>query len=130
MSRIAGNPCKYWIGVATLSNISWIRNHRNGVKMQKIHIKNFGPIKDFKSDIDDFSFVFIGPQASGKSTISKAIYFFKSLRDDLFRFVIEAIERNDTAKLEIAENNKKFLPPAISIYTGSIIEKFRPVQAG
>ncbi len=47
--------------------------------MHKIQIKNFGPIKDFKADIKD-CFVFIGPQGSGKSTISKAIYFFKSLK--------------------------------------------------
>ncbi|MFK7948849.1 MAG: AAA family ATPase, partial [Saprospiraceae bacterium] len=34
--------------------------------MQKLIIKNFGPIKDVKLEIKDFM-VFIGPQASGKS---------------------------------------------------------------
>lgn len=45
--------------------------------MQKIIIKNFGPIKDVELEIRDFM-VFIGPQASGKSTIAKLVYFFKS----------------------------------------------------
>ena len=50
--------------------------------MQKIEIKNFGPIKELKLEIKDFM-LFIGPQASGKSTIAKTIFFFKSLSDDL-----------------------------------------------
>jgi AAA15 family ATPase/GTPase len=59
--------------------------------MQKIEIKNFGPIRDINFEIKDFN-VFIGPQASGKSTLSKTIYFFKSLRDDLVKYVYESIE--------------------------------------
>ena len=62
--------------------------------MQKIEIRNFGPVKDVKLEIKDYN-VFIGPQASGKSTISKTIYFFKSLRDDLVKYVYESIE-NET----------------------------------
>ncbi|MBF0212626.1 MAG: AAA family ATPase [Magnetococcales bacterium] len=54
--------------------------------MQKIHIKNFGPIRDVELDIHDAIFL-IGPQASGKSTISKAIWFFRSLRYDMGRTV-------------------------------------------
>ena len=56
--------------------------------MQRIIIKNFGPIKDVDIPIHDFM-IFIGPQASGKSTIAKAIYFFKSLRDDLTLFLLD-----------------------------------------
>ena len=59
--------------------------------MQKMVIKNFGPVKDCELYINDFT-LFIGPQASGKSTISKCIYFFKSLRDDFFKFAIADIE--------------------------------------
>jgi predicted ATPase len=51
--------------------------------MQRIEIKNFGPIKECNLDINSFM-VFIGPQATGKSTISKLIYFFKAIPDYIF----------------------------------------------
>ena len=50
---------------------------------QKIVIKNFGPIEFAEIDLKK-TIVIIGEQASGKSTIAKIIYFYKSLRDDLF----------------------------------------------
>ena len=65
--------------------------------MQKVEIKNFGPIKELKLDIKDFM-LFIGPQASGKSTIAKTIFFFKSLNDDLVKYVMSALEQNDFSK--------------------------------
>ena len=64
------------------------------INLHKIQIKNFGSIKDFKADIKD-CFVFIGPQGSGKSTISKAIYFFKSLKNDMLKYFIESIEKEE-----------------------------------
>ena len=63
--------------------------------MQKIEIRNFGPIKDLSLDIKDFM-LFIGPQASGKSTIAKTIFFFKSLNDDLVKFFMELLEKNES----------------------------------
>ena len=65
--------------------------------MQKLEIKNFGPIKEYELLVNDFM-VLIGPQASGKSTLSKGIYFFKSLRDDLIKFVIELTEDKNIKK--------------------------------
>jgi predicted ATPase len=65
--------------------------------MQRIIIKNFGPISDIELDVKDF-LIFIGPQASGKSTISKSIYFFKSLRDDLIRYIFESVEKKEFDK--------------------------------
>jgi len=50
--------------------------------MHRIEIKNFGPIKHFEAEINDLMF-FIGPQASGKSTISKIIFFCQRLPDEL-----------------------------------------------
>ncbi len=47
--------------------------------MQKIIIKNFGAIEYAEIEIKKV-LVLIGEQASGKSTIAKLIYFFKSLR--------------------------------------------------
>jgi ABC-type dipeptide/oligopeptide/nickel transport system ATPase component len=51
--------------------------------MQKIIIKNFGAVKDAEIEIKSL-LVLIGEQASGKSTIAKLIYFFKSVSDDFF----------------------------------------------
>ncbi len=65
--------------------------------MQRIEIRNFGPINELNLDIKDFS-ILIGPQASGKSTIAKTIFFFKSLNDDLVKYFIESIEKNDFSK--------------------------------
>lgn len=65
--------------------------------MQRIEIKNFGPIKELNLEIKDFS-ILIGPQASGKSTIAKTIFFFKSLKDDLVKYFIESVEKNDFSK--------------------------------
>lgn len=65
--------------------------------MQRIEIINFGPIRDLKLNINDFTLL-IGPQASGKSTIAKTIFFFKSLNDDLVKYFIDAFDRNDFIK--------------------------------
>lgn len=78
--------------------------------MQRIEIKNFGPIKELNLDIKDFSLL-IGPQASGKSTIAKTIFFFKSLNDELVKYFIESIDKNDFSK-------------AIGTYAKSIRKKY------
>jgi predicted ATP-dependent endonuclease of OLD family len=51
--------------------------------MQKIIIKNFGAIAYAEIEVKKV-LVLIGEQASGKSTIAKLIYFFKSLREAAF----------------------------------------------
>jgi predicted ATPase len=55
---------------------------------QQLMIQNFGPITKLKIEIQDI-LIFIGSQASGKSTVSKAIFFFKSLRDDLTTYLYQ-----------------------------------------
>lgn len=49
--------------------------------MQKIVIDNFGPISHAELELTPLV-VLIGEQASGKSTIAKLVYFFKSLGDE------------------------------------------------
>ncbi|MEZ4528989.1 MAG: AAA family ATPase [Desulfobacterales bacterium] len=68
--------------------------------MQKISIKNFGPIKETELSVND-CLIFIGPQASGKSTISKGIYFFKSLKDDLLKFITESVNNDIVSESEL-----------------------------
>ncbi|MBI4331697.1 MAG: ATP-binding protein [Chloroflexi bacterium] len=65
--------------------------------MQRILMKPFGPIEHVELTIDDIM-LFIGPQASGKSTIAKSIYFFKSLKDDCIRYVLDSIDTNNFDK--------------------------------
>lgn len=43
--------------------------------MAVIEINNLGPINHCRMDLEKFC-VLTGPQASGKSTIAKAIFFF------------------------------------------------------
>lgn len=66
--------------------------------MEKIKIKNFLAIKEAEIEIRRVT-VLIGEQASGKSTVAKLIYFFKSLKDDLFTQIYKA-EKADFDKLE------------------------------
>lgn len=47
--------------------------------MEKIVINKLGPITHCNLEINDFM-VFTGPQASGKSTIAKSIFFFKNIK--------------------------------------------------
>lgn len=51
--------------------------------MQRLIVNNFGPLRHVEIDVNPF-LVLIGEQASGKSTIAKLIYFFKSLSDEMF----------------------------------------------
>lgn len=48
--------------------------------MERIVINKLGPIEHCELRIQDFM-VFTGPQASGKSTISKSIFFFKTMKN-------------------------------------------------
>ena len=56
--------------------------------MAKIQIHNLGAVNQYSAEIGTDSFsVLTGPQASGKSTIAKCIYYFRSAKE----VIIEAI---------------------------------------
>jgi len=59
--------------------------------MQKILIKEFQAITEMEIELSNI-LVLIGEQASGKSTISKLIYFFKSLPQDFIDLIFENLE--------------------------------------
>lgn len=56
---------------------------------RKILIKNFGPIKTAEVDLNKNFQIFIGEQASGKSTIGKVVYFCQKIRDYTLDFLME-----------------------------------------
>jgi energy-coupling factor transporter ATP-binding protein EcfA2 len=62
--------------------------------MQKITIQHFGPIKQVSLEIKDF-ILLIGPQATGKSTIAKLIYFFKELHQNWGKMVLRVAQNQD-----------------------------------
>jgi len=62
--------------------------------MQKIIIENFMAIRHAEIEVNKV-LVLIGEQASGKSTIAKLIYFFKSLRDEVFDLTYDADNSSD-----------------------------------
>lgn len=51
--------------------------------MQKIIINKLEPVDYCQMEIKDFT-VFTGPQASGKSTVAKSIFFFKNIKNIFF----------------------------------------------
>lgn len=71
--------------------------------MQKIVIRNFGPIQEATIELKGLT-VLIGEQASGKSTVAKLIYFFKTFKNDLFNLV-----RYDSQSVEDPLNKEAFL---------------------
>ncbi len=51
-----------------------------------ICIKKLGPIESCTCEINDFT-VITGPQSNGKSTIAKSIYFFRTIKQDIFNIM-------------------------------------------
>jgi AAA ATPase domain len=79
--------------------------------MQKIKINNFGPISNVTIDLGKVTLL-IGEQATGKSTVSQLVYFFKSLKEDFFTIIFNKIgEIDNEEKLQDAffrEIRRKF----------------------
>ena len=51
--------------------------------MHQLIIHKLGPIQHCELSIKKYT-ILTGYQASGKSTIAKAIYFFRTLKEDIF----------------------------------------------
>lgn len=54
--------------------------------MHRLIIDKLGPIQHCELPINQYT-VLTGIQASGKSTVAKAIYFFRTLKDDIFKII-------------------------------------------
>ena len=96
--------------------------------MSRIKIRNFGPIRDGFVDNDGWMeinkvTVFIGNQASGKSTAAKLVSVFSWLEKNIVRNSIskdqlnEAVFKNQCYRQELAEY---FLPNTLLKYEGDV----------
>lgn len=56
--------------------------------MHNLIINNLGPISHIEIDLQNFT-TFTGAQASGKSTLAKAVFFFRTIKDDIFSLIIK-----------------------------------------
>ena len=57
--------------------------------MNRIEIRDFGPVQRAEIDMDKSFQVLIGVQASGKSTICKVVYFCQKTRDYTLDFLMD-----------------------------------------
>ena len=98
-------------GLCVFRKISCIFALPKYTEMQKIVIRNFGPITNAEIELKK-TVVLIGEQATGKSTIAKLIYYFKSLKEDLFNKIYnESFNQDfefDKAKYLVFPLRKKF----------------------
>lgn len=79
--------------------------------MHKLEIRNFGPISRCELMLSDMT-ILIGPQASGKSTISKLFFFFLNIRDEFVSFLLDQVDSgsNDIQSRDFAKIiRKRFL---------------------
>ena len=54
----------------------------------KLRLYHVGPIQECDLDLNDFT-VLTGPQSSGKSTVAKAVYFFRTVKQDILNIMMQ-----------------------------------------
>lgn len=62
--------------------------------MARLGIHKLGPVSDCAIHIKDFN-IFTGPQSSGKSTVAKAVFFFKLVKNDLYAQLTSKVTEAD-----------------------------------
>lgn len=77
--------------------------------MSFLEIRNFGPINNLKIDADKNINIIIGPQASGKSTIGKVLFFCKKIRDYYVDFILQDVTFLQTHPNELYINFLKYI---------------------
>lgn len=75
----------------------------------KIKISNFGPVERVEIDLDNNFQIFIGEQASGKSTICKVVYFCQKIRDYTLDFLMDEGQFTQNHENEYFSNYMKYL---------------------
>lgn len=77
--------------------------------MSYLEIRNFGPINNLSIDADKNVNLIIGPQASGKSTVGKILFFCKKIRDYYVDFVLQDAIFMQTHQNELYINFLKYI---------------------
>lgn len=79
--------------------------------MHQLVLKNVGPIQDCQIDIKQFN-VFTGAQASGKSTVAKSVFFFRTVKEDICDCIIKRTTMMPSStlhKMVLKQLRNKFL---------------------
>ena len=79
------------------------------MKKNEITIQNFGPVQNARLDLNKNFQIFIGAQASGKSTLCKVVYFCQKLRDYTLDFLMNEQQFTQNHKNEYFNNYLKYL---------------------
>lgn len=77
--------------------------------MSILKIRNFGPISNLEIDADKNINMIIGPQASGKSTIGKMLFFCKKIRDYYVDFILQDVTFSQMHPNELYINFLKYI---------------------
>ncbi len=87
--------------------------------MEHIMIRNFGPVRKVDIDLNKNMEVIIGPQASGKSTFSKTIYFCKKIRDYFLQYLNGIMNAEGLYRENLYFNFLKFVRRPFMGYFGT-----------
>ncbi|MCM1284517.1 MAG: ATP-binding protein, partial [Roseburia sp.] len=101
-----------------LSICDSVDNHKNAhpkgnfnveADVNTILIQNFGPIGRAQINLDKNFQILIGEQASGKSTVSKVVYFCQKIRDYTLDFLLDETQFSEVHPNEYFNSYMKFL---------------------
>lgn len=79
--------------------------------MHKISLHHLGPIENCSITLNEF-IVLTGPQANGKSTVAKAVYFFRTIKNDILDMMLRGTvgEKPEKWKIRLTKRLKdKFM---------------------
>jgi predicted ATPase len=85
----------------------------------KISIKNFGPIDSCEMEIGPMT-VITGAQASGKSTIAKCVYFFRTIRDEIVHYMEKKDE--NSSKVRMREISRILETKFLGVFSSAYIK--------
>lgn len=97
------------IGVGVITWIETVVNMVGDVSVNRVLIQNFGPIGETEINLDKRFQILIGEQASGKSTISRVVYFCQKIRDYTLEFLLDSRQFTDNHENEYFNNYMKYL---------------------
>lgn len=100
--------------------------------MHRLVLKNTGPIKECSINVDNFT-IFTGPQVSGKSTIAKAVFFFRTVKDDILDLYLKQ-RLNNVDDSHFSENsnnssNLSFINLVIRSLKSKLLQLFGSLRA-